>query len=129
MMRAVIAVVVGYLLWTAVWLGGNAVLFGELAEAAGAGTRVEATGPLAGVLLLSIACSLLAGAATAFLARGRSRGALLALGALLLVTGIGVQAGVWSLMPVWYHVLFLGLLIPGVLAGGRLAPLRAGERG
>jgi hypothetical protein len=118
MMRVVIAVVVGYLLWTAVWLGGNAVLFGELGQAVQAGARQTAPGPLTGVLALSVACSLIAGLTTAVLARGQSRGALVALGVLLLATGIGVQAGVWSLMPVWYHLSFLALLVPGVMVGG-----------
>ncbi|GJM44217.1 MAG: hypothetical protein DHS20C21_10590 [Gemmatimonadota bacterium] len=126
MKRAVIAVVVGYLLWTAVWLGGNALLFGELAAAVQAGERHDVAGPLVGVLALSVACSLLAGIAAARLATGAARSALLTLGVLLLLTGIGVQAGVWSLMPVWYHLLFLALLIPGVLVGGRLAGSRAG---
>ena len=43
---------------------------------------------------------------------------------LLLATGIAVQAGVWSLMPAWYHLTFLVLLAPMVLTGGKLAASR-----
>ena len=38
----------------------------------------------------------------------------------MLVTGIAVQAGVWALMPVWYHLVFLALLVPVCLVGARL---------
>ncbi len=34
--------------------------------------------------------------------------------------GMSVQAAVWNLMPVWYHLVFLGLLVPGCLLGARL---------
>lgn len=40
---------------------------------------------------------------------------------LLLLTGIGVQASVWTQMPVWYHLSFLVLVAPVTLAGARLA--------
>jgi len=42
------------------------------------------------------------------------------LAVLLLATGVGVQASVWILMPVWYHLGFLGLLVPGCLLRARL---------
>ena len=124
-MRAVVAVAVGYGAWTAIWLGGNALLFGDATEVIEAGTRYTAAVPLLGVIALSILCSLVAGVATAAIAKSRSRGALLVVAALLLVTGIGVQAGVWTLMPAWYHLTFLVLLIPMVLTGGKLAGSRA----
>jgi hypothetical protein len=41
---------------------------------------------------------------------------------LLLATGLGVQSSAWSQLPVWYHLAFLALLIPGCLGGMRLAP-------
>ena len=34
--------------------------------------------------------------------------------------GIAVEASVWSLLPAWYHIIFLVLLIPVTMAGGRL---------
>ena len=46
----------------------------------------------------------------------------------LLLTGIGVQASVWSLMPTWYHVTFLALVVPMTLLGSRLASARSRER-
>jgi len=123
MMRVAIAVIVGYAVWTALWLGGNALLFAEATEVMSAGMSYEVAGPLVGVIVLSIVCSLAAGAVTSSIAKQRARRALLVVATLLLLTGIGVQAGVWNLMPVWYHLLFLALL-PVVLAGGKLAGSR-----
>jgi hypothetical protein len=42
------------------------------------------------------------------------------MGTLLLATGIAVQASVWNLMPVWYHVPFLVLVVPACILGARL---------
>lgn len=122
MLRAVIGVIVGYAVWTVIWLGGGAVFFGRLAESVTARERYEAVGPLVGLLALSIACSLAGGMVCGLISRGRTHGASMVLATLLLVTGIGVQAGVWSLMPVWYHLVFLVLLIPVTMLGGMLTP-------
>ena len=46
---------------------------------------------------------------------------VIAMALLLLLTGVGVQLGVWPLMPVWYHLLFLALIVPVAVFGGRLA--------
>ena len=44
----------------------------------------------------------------------------LILGILLLIVGVLVQAMVWNLLPIWYHLIFLILLIPATIAGGKL---------
>jgi hypothetical protein len=48
-----------------------------------------------------------------------------ALGVLLLATGVLVQLKLWYLIPLWYHLAFLLVLIPMTLLGARL---RAGSR-
>ncbi|REJ79946.1 MAG: hypothetical protein DWQ30_14370 [Acidobacteria bacterium] len=118
MKRRILAVVVGYAVWTALWLGGNALFFSELAAAAQAGEAITDGGALAGVLGLSFVCSLIAGLVTASI--WASRRVALITGALLLLTGIGVQASAWSLMPVWYHLVFLAAIVPLVLLGARM---------
>ena len=120
MIRAVLGVIVGYLVWTALWLGGNSIFFGGAAAVVAAGQPFSATAPLVGLLVLSIVCSLAAGLAAAAIAKGRARGALLALAGLLLLTGVAVQSGVWALMPLWYHLTFLVLIVPATVLGGRL---------
>ena len=122
--RVIIAVIVGYAIWTALWLGGNAILFAEAAEIMGAREAYTTAGPLAGVIVLSVACSLAAGLTAAAIARTRARPAVLTMAALLLLTGIVVQAGVWNLMPAWYHLTFLMLIVPVVIIGGRFSGKR-----
>jgi len=121
MIRAILGTIAGYAVWTVLWLGGNALFFGEAARVVGEGQAYTAAGPLVGVIALSIVCSIVAGVTAAKVAGSRAGGAVIAMAALLLLTGIGVQSGVWSLMPVWYHLVFLALIVPVVLAGGRLA--------
>jgi hypothetical protein len=120
MKRAILAVITGYLVWTALWLAGNRLLFGGAAERVGAGEPFTAAAPLVGVVVLSMCCSLAAGATAAIIAGERAPAAVLVMAVLLLVTGIGVQASVWMLMPVWYHLAFLALIIPVSLLGARI---------
>jgi len=112
MLRAVIGVIAGYVTWSVVWFVGNRLLFAEAAEVVGAGEPYTRTGPLLGVLALSIVCSLAAGAVAAKISQSKGWGTVAVMAVLLLVTGIVVQASVWSLMPFWYHILFLALIIP-----------------
>lgn len=126
MMRAFLAVILGYAAWTALWLGGNGLLFGRAAEVVGAGERYTAVGPLSGAIGLSLVCSLVAGLIADKLA-GAAR-PVLVLAGLLLLTGLGVQASAWDLMPVWYHLLFLVLLIPATCLGGSLGSRRRAHR-
>ena len=122
MMRAILATLLGYAVWTAIWLGGNSVLFNEAAEVVGAGERYTAVGPLAGALVLSLVCSLVAGAVAGKLAS--TARPVLVLACLLLLTGLVVQASVWDLMPIWYHAPFLVLLVPVTRLGGALGGAR-----
>ena len=124
MMRMIIGAIVGYVVWTAIWLTVNAMVFAEAGEVIAAGDAFTETGPLLGVLALSIACSLAGGVAAAIAGGERARGAVLGNALLLLATGIFIQAGIWSLMPVWHHLIFLALLVPMTLLGGMFVPQR-----
>ena len=123
MMRAIVSAVGGYVVWTVLWLGGSAgirVFWPAEFEAFAAGQPITAVVPLLLTVVLSVVCSLAAGITVAMGApRAVPRG-LAVLAVLLLVTGVGVQAAAWTLMPVWYHSVFLGLLVLGCLLGARL---------
>lgn len=127
MAHTVLAVLAGYAAWTVVWLGGNAMLFAPMSAVVASGERFDALGPLLGVLLLSVVCSVAAGFTAASIARERASVAVLVTATLLLVTGLGVQIGMWHLMPVWYHLAFLGLIVPVCMAAGRLAHRPSGN--
>ncbi len=129
MMRMIIGAIVGYVVWTAIWLTVNAMVFAEAGEVIAAGDAFTETGPLLGVLALSIACSLAGGVVAAIAGGARARGAVFGNALLLLATGIFVQAGLWSLMRVWYHLIFLALLVPMTLLGGMFVARRQPSMG
>ena len=123
MMRMVIAAIVGYAVWTVLWLGGNAGVAAGYPEELAAytdGGSLTATAPLAISICLSILCSVVAGFVAATIAKGGAQRAVLAVAVLLMLTGLGVQGSAWSRMPVWYHLVFLALLVPMTVLGGRL---------
>lgn len=120
MWRAVLGVIAGYLVWTVLWLGGNAVLFSEITQTVSAKQSFSAPGPLVGVIALSVVCSIAAGAVCAAIVRNRPRAAVLVLAALLLMTGVAVELGQSTLVPLWFMVAFLVLIVPVTVLGGRL---------
>lgn len=131
MLRIILAVVAGFIVWSIVWLGLDALLsaispdwFGKnFNEFQNAVSRHEPFTPPVSVsvylIFQSVSCSLIAGFTAALIAK-ESRKSTVALGVLLLVTGIFVEAAHWNYFPVWYHVSFLLLLIPATVLGGRL---------
>lgn len=131
MLRIILGVIGGFIVWSIVWVGMDALLaaispdwFGKnLAEFQNAVGRHEEFMTPASVsvylLFQSVVCSLLAGYTAALIAR-ENRKSTVALGILLLITGIFVEAMHWNYLPVWYHVIFLLLLIPATILGGRL---------
>jgi hypothetical protein len=118
--RSILGVIVGYAVWTVIWLGGNAIFFGSILARVANGESFTALGPLLGVIALSVACSVAAGVSAAFVAKERASVAVLVTAVLLLLTGIAVQSGMWRLLPLWYHATFLALIVPVCMMGGRL---------
>ena len=120
MIRAIGAALAGYAVWTVLWLGGNAVLFVDGAQVVEAGELYAEAGPLGMLIVLSAVCSLVGGALAARLAGGRFSVATWVLALALLGTGVPVQLGFWELLPLWYHLGFLVLLVPMTLIGARM---------
>ena len=120
MIRAILAVIVGYIVWTVIWLAGGLALmpvFSDQPNEAG----VYDSAPYLGIsLVLSVICSFAGGLACVKIARSSGWTPAIVLAVLLLVTGLGVQIKPWGLMPVWYHLPFLILLVPVTLAGAAI---------
>jgi hypothetical protein len=75
------------------------------------------------LLILVIACvvfSIAAGFVTSALAASTSYWPAIVLCAIQLTLGILFQTQAWKLMPVWYHLSFLSLLLPMILFGAWL---------
>jgi hypothetical protein len=119
-MRQVIAVAAGYALWSVLWLGYGAALRRMAILPTAETAAIEDTTPLLALLAGAVVASLVAGYIVATINRTAGTAAVLALGLLLLATGVFVQMQYWHFMPLWYHVAFLGLLLPVCVAGSRL---------
>ena len=122
MFRTIVAVIAGYGLWTLVFLFGNNLLFKEAVEISSAGGIIDDRGTLIGILLLSVLASFAAGWITVIV--GHSLKTVWIMAFCLLVTGITIQTSSWALMPVWYHLSFLGLLVPVSIFGGKAVRAR-----
>ena len=71
-------------------------------------------------LILGALASLAAGAAVGLIAPSRP-GAAWLLGAMILALFIPAHIRIWAKFPVWYHLVFLGTLVPLVALGAVLA--------
>ncbi|MGD9561700.1 MAG: hypothetical protein AB7F88_05715 [Pyrinomonadaceae bacterium] len=131
MVRIILGVIVGFIVWTVLWLGSDQVLitlspgwYGQHQLAFEDALMNETPFAPDGTILLmhiarSVIISLMAGFIAAF-AAGENRKAPLVLGILLFLFGAVVQGYVWNYLPIWYHAIFLLLLVPVTMIGGRL---------
>jgi hypothetical protein len=131
MVRIVLGVIVGFVVWSVLWLGSDQILimlskpwYGKHQFAFEDAMLNQAPFTPDNTILLmhlvrAVIISLMSGFLAAFVA-GENRKAPLALGILLFLFGAGVEAYAWNYLPIWYHAVFLLFLIPTTVAGGRL---------
>jgi len=119
-MKQILGVVAGFILWSVLWLGLNQTLL-LLGLLTPPGTEpVTRAQPLLLLLGSSVLISVASGYVTARIVGFPWALSAVALGVLLLLTGLLVQLKLWYLIPLWYHVSFLLLLIPMTFIGARL---------
>jgi hypothetical protein len=118
-MKSVLAVVAGMVLWGVLWVGGTQGLMAVRPELQ-PGEPITGTAVLAVLIGYSVVLSIMAGWVAARLAPKAPVGHAAVLAAIQLAIGIAVQASAWTLFPVWYHVIFLGLVVPATVYGGTL---------
>jgi hypothetical protein len=132
MLRTFLGVVAGFFAWSILWFGTEAVLsaiwpefgvhqaaFQAAIENGGAFTAEPA------MLFAHIILALIASAAAGFVAAsvaGENKRAPLILGFLLLAMGLLKAYLSWPYVPVWYHIIFTGILIEVTILGGKLRP-------
>jgi len=131
MLRIILGVVAGFIAWSILWLGSDQILRSfspswYANQQYGLEAAVQNHTPFVpdvAILLMDLGraaiISIMAGFIAAVVA-GENRKTPLALGVLLLIFGAAVQASVWSYIPIWYHIVFLGLLIPLTILGGKM---------
>jgi hypothetical protein len=118
--RMILAVLVGAAVWAMLWVGGAQAAQAAFPELLQASQPVTHTGALAGYVLYSVLLSILAGYVTATVASRDPMRAVWALAVVQLALGIGIEVSAWNLAPAWYHLVFLALLVPATVYGGRL---------
>jgi len=117
--RGTLAVVAGAATWAVLWnagtLGAQAAL-----PALQPGQPIGHPGILLGFIAFSVVLSLLAGFVTAAVMKTGPGPAVRVLAGLQLALGLIFEISYWSLMPAWYHLVFLALVVPATLQGGRM---------
>ncbi len=124
MTRSILSVIASLLVWIAVASLAHRALGAAWPAYAAAAPAMAFTLPmLVARLLMGVASTLAAGATV--LAAGRRRLLPWVTGCLLLIMFIPTHVQMWQRFPVWYHVVFLGYLLPLALIGGRLVQTRS----
>lgn len=131
MLKIVLGVVVGFVAWSVLWLGSDQLLimaspgwYGvhqtsfEFAMGVGQPFTPDLTILIMHLVRAAI-ISIMAGFLAAFVAN-ENRKTPFVLGILLLAFGLMVQIMAWSYLPIWYHLVFLGMLIPLTVLGGKM---------
>ena len=131
MVRIVLGAIVGFIVWSIIWVGSekalsaiwpewygaNQVAF-EAAVANGGAFTADTTILLMNIVRGSI-ISVLSGFLAALIA-GENKRSPLILVVLLVAFGLVIVAISWRYIPLWYHIIFTALLIPMTMAGGKL---------
>jgi len=118
MKRSILGLIVGFAVWVLVAsLLNRSLRFGLKGYAAAEPQMTFTHAMMAARLALGALASLGAGAVTRAVAPSSTR-ALWTLGAILLAAFVPVHVHLWSKFPVWYHLVFLGTLVPFVVLGG-----------
>ena len=132
--KIILGIVVGFIVWSVLWVGSDALLMAlspdwygkhqtEFENAINNQTpfAVSSTILIIG-LIRSVIFSIISGFLAALIAKENIKSTL-GLGILLLLFGIFVQSIFWNYVPLWYHIPFLLLLIPMTILGGKLKKL------
>ena len=121
MARAILGVVAGLLVWLAIVAVAGVVMRGAWADYAAVADAMTFTLPMM-VARLSIGAlaTVAAGWVAGLIARGAAI-ARLAPGVILLLLFIPQHYLLWDKFPIWYHLTFLGSLVPLTWLGGKLA--------
>ena len=131
MVRIILGIIVGFVAWSIIWIGSDALMQSfsptwwgaqkQAMELAVANNESYHTDTLISLLDLfrSVIASIMAGYLAAVVA-GENRRSPLILGVILLLVGVAVQLHLWNVYPVWFHPVFWILLIPATILGAKM---------
>lgn len=131
MLKIVLGVVAGFVAWSILWVGSDQVLMMASPNWYGAHqlgfekavTNQEPFSADSTILIMHLfrnaIISIMSGFLAAFVA-GENKKSPLGLGIILLIVGVLVEAMAWNYAPAWYHIIFVLLLVPMAILGGKL---------
>lgn len=120
MLKIILAIIAGFVLWSFLWVAGDAVLRAVWKSYDESVAVMSFSAAMLIVpLILSAIVSIISGYIAALIAGENSKSPLI-LGVILLLVGILVQMSVWEQIPLWYHLTFWILLVPMTILGGKL---------
>ena len=131
MIRIILGIIVGFVIWSIIWVGSDALMASFSQTWWGAQKDAMALAVVNNDkyhsdivitiidLVRSVIASIMAGFLAAVVA-GENRRAPLILGVILLAVGVAVQIHLWNVYPVWFHPVFWILLIPATILGGKM---------
>ena len=120
MLKNIFAVIGGFVLWSAAWIVSDLTLDVIFPSWHRDGLENTTASYLIFSIARSIFISLICGYIAALIARQYQMQTALVLGILLFAFGIFVQVSNWEKIPLWYHLIFLVLLIPMTWLGAKL---------
>jgi hypothetical protein len=119
--KRVLAVVAGLVVWVIGVTIAGLIMRGTWPAYAAVADAMTFTLPMMFArLLIGGLATVASGWVAAFVAR-QSTAAALAAGVILLVLFVPQHVMLWVRFPVWYHLTFLGSLVPLAYLGGRIA--------
>jgi len=118
--RTILAVLAGATVWAVLWNAGTLAARTAFPDVLAPDRPLTHTGFLLGYIAYSVALSVLAGFVAAATAGRQALTAVRWLAGIQLGLGLGFEISFWDMAPVWYHVVFLALIVPATLYGGTL---------
>ncbi len=116
--RAVAAVAGAFVLWAALWLGFNAVAARVMPDIINPPEPLAHAGVLVGFVVYAVLISVLAGYVCAAVRKESPMKTVWVFAVIQLAVGIFAEVTYWAMTPVWYHLVFLALIVPATVVGG-----------
>ena len=131
MLRIILGVIVGFVVWSIIWIGSDQVLHSMSRDWYGAEkdkivvaiANNESLNLDTMVVIIDLVRSIIASIIAGYLAAvvaSENRSSQLILGVILRIVGIAVQIHLWKVYPIWFHLIFWALLIPMTILGGKM---------
>ena len=120
MLRNIIAFATAFILWVVLWLGANNLIAMLIPGRFNSDGTTDSYAVLFLALVASIVIAAVSGWLLAVIKGNSNRTLSLTLGAFLFTLALVLQMNNWQDFPIWYHLLFLILMIPSILFGNRI---------